>query len=69
MATVWAFADWTIDGMDIADCWALTPADRLLVMAKSASNRVDFALLLLFTGHMAGFPTSPRKSNQALSVK
>jgi hypothetical protein len=37
-----------IDGTDIPDCWALTPADLVLVMAKNEANRVDFALLLLF---------------------
>ena len=34
--------------------WTLTPADLVLVMAKSGANRVDFALLLLFY-RVAGF--------------
>ena len=37
-----------IDGTDIPDGWALTPADLVLVTAKNEANRVDFALLLLF---------------------
>ena len=45
-----------IDGTDIADCWALTPAERVRVMAKSGANRVDFVLLLLFYRAHGRFP-------------
>ena len=50
-----------IDGTDIADCWALTPADHVLVMAKSGANRVDFALLLLFYRAHGRFPNEPEE--------
>ena len=50
-----------IDGTDVADCWALTPADHVLVMAKSGANRVDFALLLLFYRAHGRFPNEPEE--------
>ena len=50
-----------IDATDIADCWALTPADHVLVMAKSEANRMDFALLLLFYRAHGRFPNEPEE--------
>lgn len=50
-----------IDGTDVADRWALTPADHVLVMAKSGANRVDFALLLLFYRAHGRFPNEPEE--------
>lgn len=50
-----------IDTTDIADCWTLTPADHVLVMAKSAANRVDFALLVLFYRAHGRFPSEPEE--------
>jgi hypothetical protein len=49
-----------IDGT-IPDCWALTPADLVLVMAKNEANRVDFALLLLFYRVHGRFPNEPEE--------
>ncbi len=50
-----------LDGTDIADCWALTPAERVRVMAKSGANRVDFALLLLFYRAHGRFPNESKE--------
>ena len=50
-----------IDGTDIPDCWALTPADLVPVMAKNEANRVDFALLLLFYRAHGRFPNEPEE--------
>jgi hypothetical protein len=50
-----------IDGTDLPDCWALTPADLVLVMAKNEVNRVDFALLLLFYRAHGRFPNEPEE--------
>lgn len=35
------------------------PADRVLIMAKSKANRLDFALLLLFYRAKGRFPKAP----------
>lgn len=50
-----------LHGTDIADRWTLTPADLVLVMAKSGANRVDFALLLLFYRVHGRFPNEPEE--------
>lgn len=50
-----------IEGMDIPDGWALTPADLVLVTAKNEANRVDFALQLLFYRAHGRFPNKPEE--------
>lgn len=50
-----------IDATDILDCWALTPADLVLVKAKNEANRVEFALLLLFYRAQGRFPNEPEE--------
>jgi Domain of unknown function (DUF4158) len=46
------------DGPDITERWTLTPADQMLVMAKSRANRLGFAVLLLFYRACGRFPNA-----------
>jgi hypothetical protein len=47
------------DGPNITERWTLTPADQMLVMAKSRANRLGFAVLLLFYRACGRFPNAP----------
>jgi TnpA family transposase len=42
--------------VEAPDGWALTPADELIIAAKSRTNRLSFALLLLFFRAHGRFP-------------
>ena len=47
--------------MDQPDEWTLTPADQLLIAAKSRTNRLSFAVLLLFFRAHGRFPRGPEE--------
>jgi hypothetical protein len=44
------------EGSNLSERWTLTPADHLLVAAKSRANRLGFAVLLLFFREHGRFP-------------
>ena len=50
-----------VEKAGVADRWTLTPADQVLVMAKSRANRLGFALLLLFYRVQGRFPNTPEE--------
>ena len=45
--------------------WALTPADHVLVAAKSRANRLGFAVLLLFFRERGRFPVDASEVDRA----
>ena len=47
--------------VEAPDEWTLTPADALLIAAKSRANRLSFALLLLFFRVHGRFPRVPEE--------
>ncbi|MBF0549564.1 MAG: DUF4158 domain-containing protein [Deltaproteobacteria bacterium] len=50
----------------IADHWALTAEDQVLVMSKSKFNRLSFALLLLFYRAQGRFPNTPEEIERSV---
>ncbi len=47
--------------MDQPDGWTLTPTDQPLIAAKSRTNRLSFAVLLLFFRAHGRFPRAPEE--------
>jgi TnpA family transposase len=52
------------DGADLSERWIMTPSDRAFVMTKHHTNRLSFAVLLVFFREHGRFPRAACEVNQ-----
>ena len=52
------------DGADLSERWIMTPSDRAFVMTKHHTNRLSFAVLLVFFRAHGRFPRAACEVNQ-----